>query len=50
MYGATYSVRQVIPVMTERGEGALLFTSNLSEMSPTPMFGNSGIAIYPLAF
>ncbi|PYY25674.1 Short chain dehydrogenase [Paenibacillus illinoisensis] len=43
--GAINSARQVIPEMTERGEGALLFTSDLSAMSPSPMFGNSGIAM-----
>lgn len=43
--GAINSARQVIPEMTERGEGALLFTSDLSAMSPSSMFGNSGIAM-----
>ncbi|MGZ0041337.1 SDR family NAD(P)-dependent oxidoreductase [Paenibacillus ottowii] len=43
--GAINSARQVIPEMTERGEGALLFTSDLSAMSPSAMFGNSGIAM-----
>ncbi|CAM3353853.1 SDR family NAD(P)-dependent oxidoreductase [Paenibacillus taichungensis] len=43
--GAINSARQVIPEMTERGEGAILFTSDLSAMSPSPMFGNSGIAM-----
>jgi short-subunit dehydrogenase len=43
--GAINSARQVIPEMTERGEGALLFTSDLSAMSPNAMFGNSGIAM-----
>ncbi|MRN52122.1 SDR family NAD(P)-dependent oxidoreductase [Paenibacillus sp. LC-T2] len=43
--GAINSARQVIPEMTERGEGALLFTSDLSAMIPSSMFGNSGIAM-----
>ncbi|MEK4730426.1 MULTISPECIES: SDR family NAD(P)-dependent oxidoreductase [unclassified Paenibacillus] len=43
--GAINSARQVIPEMIERGEGALLFTSDLSAMSPSAMFGNSGIAM-----
>lgn len=43
--GAINSARQVIPEMTERGEGAILFTSDLSAMRPSPMFGNSGIAM-----
>ncbi|WP_025683158.1 SDR family NAD(P)-dependent oxidoreductase [Paenibacillus maysiensis] len=43
--GAINSARQVIPEMTERGQGALLFTSDLSAMSPSHMFGNSGIAM-----
>ncbi|ULO06248.1 short-chain dehydrogenase [Paenibacillus sp. 19GGS1-52] len=43
--GASNSARQVIPDMTEQGEWALLFTSDLSAMSPSLMFGNSGIAM-----
>ncbi|SFE23861.1 Short-chain dehydrogenase [Paenibacillus algorifonticola] len=43
--GAINTARQIIPDMIERGEGTLLFTSDLSAMSPSPMFGNSGIAM-----
>ncbi|OKP89159.1 short-chain dehydrogenase [Paenibacillus sp. P3E] len=43
--GAINSARQVIPEMTVRGEGALLFTSDLSAMSPSHLFGNTGIAM-----
>ncbi|WP_340399413.1 SDR family NAD(P)-dependent oxidoreductase [Paenibacillus sp. FSL H8-0079] len=43
--GAINTARQVIPDMMERGEGAILFTSDLSAMSPSAMFGNSGIAM-----
>lgn len=43
--GAINTARIIIPDMMERGEGALLFTSDLSAMSPTPMFGNSGIVM-----
>lgn len=46
--GAINSARQVIPGMIERGEGALLFTSDLSAMNPSPMFGNVGIAMAAL--
>lgn len=43
--GAINTANLVIPDMIERGEGALLFTSDLSAMSPSPMFGNSGIVM-----
>jgi len=43
--GAINTARQVIPDMVERGEGAILFTSGLSAISPSSMFGNSGIAM-----
>jgi short-subunit dehydrogenase len=43
--GAINTARLIIPEMIERGEGALLFTSDLSAMSPSPMFGNSGIVM-----
>lgn len=43
--GAINTARLIIPEMIERGEGALLFTSELSAMSPSPMFGNSGIVM-----
>ncbi|KQN99873.1 SDR family NAD(P)-dependent oxidoreductase [Paenibacillus sp. Leaf72] len=43
--GAINTARQIIPDMIERGEGTLLFTSDLSAMSPSPMFGSSGIAM-----
>ncbi|WP_054941588.1 SDR family NAD(P)-dependent oxidoreductase [Paenibacillus ihuae] len=43
--GALNTARLIIPDMIERGKGALLFTSDLSAMSPTPMFGNSGIVM-----
>lgn len=43
--GAINTARLIIPEMMERGEGALLFTSDLSAMSPSPMFGNSGIVM-----
>lgn len=42
---AIQAARLVIPNMVERGDGALLFTSDLSAMSPNPMFGSSGIAM-----
>lgn len=43
--GAINAARLVIPEMTERGQGAILFTSDLSAMGPSPMFGNSGISM-----
>lgn len=43
--GAVNTARQVIPERIERGEGALLFTSDLSTMSPSSLFGNTGIAM-----
>lgn len=43
--GAVNSARQAIPGMIERGEGALLFTSDLSAMGASSMFGSSGIAM-----
>ncbi|MNW38801.1 Diacetyl reductase [(S)-acetoin forming] [compost metagenome] len=43
--GAVNTARQVIPEMIERGAGALLFTSDLSAMSPSSLFGNTGIAM-----
>ena len=43
--GAINTTRLIVPEMIERGEGALLFTSDLSAMSPSPMFGNSGIVM-----
>ncbi|MBW7455452.1 SDR family NAD(P)-dependent oxidoreductase [Paenibacillus sepulcri] len=43
--GAVNSARQVIPGMLERGSGALLFTTDLSAMNPSPIFGNVGIAM-----
>ncbi|MHA6530535.1 SDR family NAD(P)-dependent oxidoreductase [Paenibacillus sp. BAC0078] len=43
--GAINTAREVIPEMIERGEGALLFTSDLSAMSPSSLFGNTGIAM-----
>ncbi|SFF03916.1 short chain dehydrogenase [Paenibacillus algorifonticola] len=43
--GAINTARQVIPEMIARGQGALLFTSELSAMFPSSMFGNSGIAM-----
>ncbi|MDQ0875903.1 NAD(P)-dependent dehydrogenase (short-subunit alcohol dehydrogenase family) [Paenibacillus sp. V4I3] len=43
--GAINSARQVIPGMIERGRGALLFTTDLSSMHPSPIFGNVGIAM-----
>ena len=43
--GAINTARLIIPEMIDRGEGALLFTSDLSAMSPSPMFGNSGIVM-----
>ena len=43
--GAINTAGLIMPEMMERGEGALLFTSDLSAMSPSPMFGNSGIVM-----
>lgn len=43
--GAINTASLIISEMMERGEGALLFTSDLSAMSPSPMFGNSGIVM-----
>ncbi|MFE6076607.1 SDR family NAD(P)-dependent oxidoreductase [Paenibacillus sp. NPDC057886] len=43
--GAINTARQVIPEMIARGQGAILFTSELSAMIPSSMFGNSGIAM-----
>lgn len=43
--GAINTARIIIPEMIERGEGALLFTSDLSAMIPSPIFGNSGIVM-----
>ena len=43
--GAINTAGVIIPEMIERGEGALLFTSDLSAMSPSPLFGNSGIVM-----
>lgn len=48
MIGAISTVRLIIPEMIERGEGALLFTRDLSGMGPSPMFGNSGIVMSAL--
>lgn len=46
--GAINTVRQAIPDMVERGQRAILFTSALSAMSPSSMFGNTGIAMSAL--
>ena len=43
--GAINTARQAIPEMIARGQGALLFTTELSAMIPSSMFGNSGIAM-----
>ena len=43
--GAINTARLIVPEMIKRGEGAILFTSELSAMSPSPMFGNSGIVM-----
>lgn len=45
MIGAINTARLIIPEMIERGDGALLFTSDLSGMGPSPMFGNTGIVM-----
>ncbi|WP_405152336.1 SDR family NAD(P)-dependent oxidoreductase [Paenibacillus sp. FSL K6-0108] len=43
--GAINTARQVVPEMIARGQGAILFTSELSAMIPSSMFGNSGIGM-----
>ncbi|MEV4015924.1 SDR family NAD(P)-dependent oxidoreductase [Nonomuraea angiospora] len=37
-------VRQVLPGMVERGDGAILFTAGQSGIYPTPSLGNAGMA------
>ncbi|MET7332128.1 SDR family NAD(P)-dependent oxidoreductase [Nonomuraea sp. NPDC005650] len=37
-------VRQVLPGMVERGDGAILFTAGQSGIHPTPALGNAGMA------
>lgn len=46
--GAINSVQQVLPDMLEQGTGALLFTTDLSSINPTPILGNVGIAMAAL--
>jgi NAD(P)-dependent dehydrogenase (short-subunit alcohol dehydrogenase family) len=37
-------VRAVLPAMTERGDGAILFTAGQSGLHPAPFLGNAGMA------
>ncbi|KZB83922.1 SDR family NAD(P)-dependent oxidoreductase [Amycolatopsis regifaucium] len=37
-------VRAVLPEMTERGDGAILFTAGQSGLHPAPFLGNAGMA------
>ncbi|MGO4728834.1 SDR family NAD(P)-dependent oxidoreductase [Paenibacillus sp. 2KB_22] len=43
--GALSSVRQVLPDMLDKQNGALLFTTGGAAVHPVPMMGNVGIAI-----
>ncbi|GIH97406.1 SDR family NAD(P)-dependent oxidoreductase [Planobispora siamensis] len=44
LLSAVALVRQVLPDMVERGEGAILFTAGQSGLHPTPFLGNIGMA------
>lgn len=43
--GAISSIREVLPDMLDKQEGALLFTTGAAAMNPVPMMGNVGIAV-----
>ncbi|MFB9905103.1 SDR family NAD(P)-dependent oxidoreductase [Allokutzneria oryzae] len=45
VHGAITAVRQVLPGMLERGDGALLFSTGASAVEPIPMLANLGIAM-----
>ncbi|WP_369246576.1 SDR family NAD(P)-dependent oxidoreductase [Streptomyces sp. R41] len=42
--GALTAVANVLPAMREAGDGALLFTTGRSAITPMPILGNAGIA------
>lgn len=44
LYGAMAAVQQVLPAMTDRGSGTLLFTTGASSATPMPAMGNVGAA------
>ncbi len=44
LVSAVALVRAVLPAMTERGDGAILFTAGQSGLHPAPFLGNAGMA------
>lgn len=40
---ALQSVKEVLPAVQEKGEGAILFTTGISAFYPIPDIGNAGI-------
>ncbi|MER6664074.1 SDR family NAD(P)-dependent oxidoreductase [Amycolatopsis japonica] len=44
LVSAVALVRAVLPAMTERGDGAILFTAGQSSLYPAPFLGNVGMA------
>lgn len=44
LYAAIAAARQVLPEMTQRGSGTLLFTTGTGSITPLPMMGNINAA------